>query len=123
MGTPSSSSANGTTARLLRPGQRRLQAPSTTPRELTYNGGNDTYTLVDGSGDQIVFSRLRRRPPVAQRGEFASFTAANGVTMAVTSYTADGQIAEVQRSAVSNGATITESFLYAYVRRGSTPGC
>ena len=49
-------------------------------------------------------------------------TAASGVTMTVTSYTADGHVTEGQRSAVSNGATITESFLYAYIATGVNAG-
>jgi hypothetical protein len=60
--------------------------------------------------------------PAAQRGQFQSYTDANGVTMAVTSYTADGHIAETQRSATSNGQTTTESWLYGYVASGVNTG-
>ena len=104
---------NGTTASYYNLVNGVYQPRFDNPSRLTYNGGNDTYKLVDGSGDQIVFSGFGAHRPVAQRGEFASITAANGVTMAVTSSTADGHVTEVQRSAVSNGKTVTESFLYA----------
>ncbi len=39
--------------------------------------------------------------------------------MAVTSYTSDGHIAEMQRSATSNGNTTTESWLYSYLPTGN----
>ena len=111
--------SNGTTARYYDRGDDgAYQGRFDDPSQLVYDGADDTYTLVDGGGDQIVFSGFGAERPAAQQGEFARYTDADGVTMAVTSYTADGHIAETQRSAVSNGATITESFLYSYLPSG-----
>src|SRR5579884_3169033 len=80
---------------------------------LTYNSGNDTYTLIDTEGNQIVLDGFGSSWKTAQQGQFTSFTSANGVTMAVTSYTSDGHIAEMRRSAIGNSNTI-ESWLYSY---------
>jgi len=57
--------------------------------------------------------------PAAQRGEFASFADPYGETMAVTSYTTDGHVAETQRSTTSNGTTTIESYLYSYLPTGN----
>jgi hypothetical protein len=85
------------------------------PSQLTYNSSTDTYTLLDSEGDQITFTGFSSSRLPAQQGEFASYTDANGETMAVTSYTSDGHIAEMQRSTVSGSDTITESYQYSYL--------
>jgi RHS repeat-associated protein len=90
--------------------------------QLTYNSGNDTFTLIDVQGDQLVFSGFASSRPAAQRGQFQSYTDANGVTMAVTSYTADGHVAETQRAATAGGQTVTESWLYGYLASGVNAG-
>jgi hypothetical protein len=77
--------------------------------KLTYNSTNDTFTLIDTSGDQIVFSGFGTSRPTAQRGQFYSYTDPYGTTLSVTSYTGDGHIAEEQRSVTSNGTTTVES--------------
>ncbi|HEY7312113.1 MAG TPA: hypothetical protein VH643_22300 [Gemmataceae bacterium] len=87
--------------------------------KLTYNSTNDTYTLIDTSGDTVVLNGFNSSRPAAQRGEFASFSDPFGDTMAVTSYTSDGHVGEMQRAAVSNGQTTTESFLYSYLPTGN----
>jgi RHS repeat-associated protein len=87
--------------------------------KLTYNNTNDTYTLIDTSGDTSVLNGFNSSRPAAQRGEFASFSDPFGDTMAVTSYTSDGHVGEMQRSATSNGQTTTESFLYSYLPTGN----
>src|SRR6185437_4980878 len=86
--------------------------------KLTYDSGNDTYTLTDTQGDTIVLNGFGSTRPTAQRGEFASYSDPSGETMAVTSYTADGHVAEMQRSVTSNGTTTTESYLYSYLPSG-----
>jgi hypothetical protein len=81
--------------------------------KLTYNSGNDTYTLVDTQGNQIILDGFGVTWQTAQKGQFTSYTSQDGVTMAVTSYTSDGHVAELQRSAIGNSNTI-ESWLYSY---------
>jgi len=46
--------------------QSRLRWPA-----LSYNSSNDTFTLIDMQGDQIVFNGFGTSRPAAQRGEFA----------------------------------------------------
>jgi RHS repeat-associated protein len=87
--------------------------------KLTYNSGNDTFTLIDTLGDQIVLNGFGTTRPAAQRGEFASYTDPYGTQMAVTSYTSDGHIAEMQRSDTSGSNTTTESWLYSYLPSGN----
>jgi RHS repeat-associated protein len=107
--------ANGTTAYYYDLINGVYQPRFDDPSHLSYNSSNDTYTLIDGQGDQIVFNGFGSSRPAAQRGELASYTDATGVTMAVTSYTSDGHIAEMQRSTTSGSDTITESWLYRYL--------
>jgi hypothetical protein len=83
--------------------------------QLNYDSTNDTYTLIDAQGDQIVLDGFGSSWLTAQQGQFAQFTSPGGETMAVTSYTSDGHIAETQRSATSNGNTTIESWLYSYL--------
>jgi hypothetical protein len=90
--------------------------------KLTYNSGADTYTLIDPQGDQLAFSGFGAGWLSAQKGQFQSYTDANGVTMSVTSYTGDGHVGETQRSATSGGQTVTESWLNSYVSSGVNAG-
>jgi hypothetical protein len=65
------------------------------PSLLSYNSGNDTYTITDGEGNQTIFNGFGTTWLAAQRGEFAKYIAADGIAMSVTSYTSDGHIGEV----------------------------
>ncbi len=87
--------------------------------QLTYNSSNDTFTLIDTLGDQIVFDGFGSSWLTAQHGQFATFTDPYGTQMAVTSYTSDGHIAEMQRSEANNGNTTVESWLYSYLPTGN----
>src|SRR5579883_2482437 len=107
--------ANGTTAYYFTLVNGSYQAAFGDPSQLTYNSSNDTYTLIDGVGDQIVFDGFASSWQTAQRGQFQSYTDADGVTTNVTSYTSDGHIAEMQRAATSNGQTVTEAWLFSYL--------
>jgi RHS repeat-associated protein len=73
------------------------------------------------SGDQIHFADFGVTQ-AAQRGAFKSYVDPNGNTTTVTSWTGAGRAAEVQRSTVSNGNTITESYLYGYISSGNNSG-
>jgi hypothetical protein len=107
--------ANGTTAYYFDQVNNSFQSRLNDGSQFTYNSTNDTYTLTDTQGDRIVFNGFGLGWQPAQKGQFVNYTNADGVTMAVTSYTSDGHIAEMQRSATSNGNTTTESFLYSYL--------
>jgi RHS repeat-associated protein len=89
---------------------------------LSYNSGPDTYTLTDTQGDQIVFSGFGTSWLPAQLGQFSSYSNADGVSMAVTSYTSDGHISEMQRAATGGGQTTTESWVNSYVASGVNTG-
>ncbi len=89
------------------------------PSLLTYNSTNDTFSLVDAQGDTLVFDGFGSGWQPAQRGQFVSFTDPYGEQMAVTSYTSDDHIAELQRSQTSGGNTITESWLNSYLPTGN----
>jgi hypothetical protein len=82
--------------------------------QLSYNSGNDTYTLTDTQGDQIVLDGFGSSWSSAQRGQFARYTSSDGVKM-IASDNSNGQIAEMRRSATVNGNTTTESWLYSYL--------
>lgn len=86
--------------------------------ELTYNPSTLQYTLDDTMGDQIVFWGFDPSLAVGQRGSFQSFTDPGGNITQVTSRTATGQIADMQRT--SNG--VTESFVYTYDSSGVNAG-
>ena len=88
--------------------------------KLTYNSANDTYTIIDTQGDQIVLDGFGSSWLAAQHGQFASYTDPYGTRMAVTSYTSDGHIAEEQRSATSNG-NITIELWQRVGQRASLP--
>jgi RHS repeat-associated protein len=88
--------------------------------KLTYNSGNDTFTLIDTQGDQIVLNGFTN-PLAAKHGEFASYADPYGTQM-VASYTTDGHIAEMQRSATIGSNTTTESYLYSYLPTGPNAG-
>jgi RHS repeat-associated protein len=82
---------------------------------LTYNGAAGEYVLTDPTGAKLTFYDFSSSRPVLQRGAFVSYTDPDGNVTSVTSWTGDGQAAEVQRS----GGGETESLLYTY---GGTPG-
>jgi hypothetical protein len=100
---------NGTTAYYYDLSGGSYQPRYDDQSKLTYNSGSDTYTLTDTQGDQIGFSGFGTGWLAAQKGQFKSYTDANGVAMSVTSYTADGHIGEMQRSVTVGGQTVTES--------------
>lgn len=89
---------------------------------LVYNSTDNQYVLTDESGDQLVFSGYGGSLPPAQQGELVSFTDPGGNLTSVTARTASGQIAAVQRSATTNGQTVTESWLYSYLSGGVNAG-
>jgi RHS repeat-associated protein len=89
---------------------------------LAYDGGNDQYILTDELGDQLRFAGFSSGVLPAEQGQFLSFTDPGSNLTAVTAHTANGQIAEVQRSATTNGTTVTESFLYSYITSGASAG-
>ncbi len=86
------------------------------------DGTSGDFLLNDPQGDTIRFYGFETTIPLAQRGQFKSFTDPNGNVINVTSHSTNGQIAEIQRSATTNGVTTTESFLYTYLSSGNNMG-
>ena len=114
--------SNGTTARYF-----DLVSGAYKPRffdksALVHNAASDEFVLTDESGDQLHFADFNSAVPPAEQGVLKSFVDPYGNVTAVTSWTPSGQPAEVQRSTVSGGNTITESYLYAYLPAGTNGG-
>jgi hypothetical protein len=89
---------------------------------LQADGSTGDFLLTDAQGDSVRFYGFGTSLPLAQRGQFKSFTDPYGDTISVTSHSGSGQTTEVQRSVVSAGVTTTESFLYSYITTGDLAG-
>jgi len=87
-----------------------------TPSRSTPTSGD--FLLTDTGGNQTRFRGFDPGLPPNERGQFESLTDPAGHTLAVTSHTPDGKIAEVRRS----DGTTTESYLYTYVSGGPNDG-
>jgi len=112
--------SNATTARYFdQIGTSNLYAPRFFLQEtLEYNVAGGEYIVTDTTGAKLRFYDFFNAT-VLKRGQFKSYTDASGnVTTAI--YSADGRIADVQRTAPSSGAT--ESFVYTYVTSGPNTG-
>jgi RHS repeat-associated protein len=114
--------ANGNTAQYFDLSGGTYQSRFFDQSTLFYNSNTNQYTLTDEMGDQIRFWGFDPSIPLAQQGQFVSFTDPAGNVTSVTSYTPSGQIAEVQRSTSAGGKTITESWLYSYITSGVNTG-
>lgn len=114
--------SNGTTARYFDLVGSDYQGNFFDPTTLVHNTSTHEYVMSDASGDQIRFYDFSAIYSDQQKGSFKSFTDPAGNVISVTAHTADGKIAEVQRSAVVNSDTITESYLYTYVGSGPNSG-
>jgi RHS repeat-associated protein len=90
--------------------------------QLNHVSSTNQFVYTDTLGDSITFNDFSPSLPVNQRGSFNSFVDPAGNVTQVTARTADGKIAEVQRSTTVNGTTTTESFLYSFVGSGVNAG-
>ncbi|MCE9554457.1 MAG: autotransporter-associated beta strand repeat-containing protein [Planctomycetes bacterium] len=89
---------------------------------LTHDTVGDQFVLKDPTGRTVTFNDFDVSHPATERGLFEALTDNAGNTTSVISRTPDGQVEEVQRSAVQNGDTITESYLYTYIASGDNAG-
>jgi RHS repeat-associated protein len=82
---------------------------------FTADSANHQYIQTDSAGNTFKYNDFTVTP-ANEQGVFKSFADANGNTIAVTSWTSDGKVGEIQRS---NGSLI-ESYLYSYIPTGQT---
>lgn len=85
---------------------------------LTATPAAGTLTLTDPRGNALTFWDFDPARPAAQRGRFVRRVGADGVTLQVTGWTADGLPADTQRSAVVGGGFLTESLLLTFAPTG-----
>jgi hypothetical protein len=91
------------------------------PEKLSQDPSTGDWLLSDSSGAVLRFvgfgtsAALRK-----QYGQLRSYTDAAGNVTGVTAWAADGEPAEVQRSASVGGVSTVESYLYSYA--GATSG-
>ncbi len=88
---------------------------------LTFDPTTNQYDLTDELGDVLVFSGFVGVAS-GQQGQLSSYTDPGGDVTSVTGRNADGQTTRVQRSAMSGGNTVTESYVYDYVSSGVNAG-
>src|SRR5207247_10955935 len=67
--------------------------------ELSYDATDHQYLLIDSFGDHIRFDDFSENLPILRQGQFASFADPSGHVAAVTSYTSEGDIVDVERGA------------------------
>jgi RHS repeat-associated protein len=84
---------------------------------FTYDSANHQYVQTDSTGDVIKYNDFTVTPANKQ-GVFKSLTDPYGNSVAVTAWTADGKVQEIQRS---NGSLI-ESYLFSYLASGPNAG-
>ena len=112
---------------LERPGRRatpaRLRLEMPERRDVpsipqTFDAGTQTltFTPTDSATGGPLFNSAAGA--AARRGQFTSLTDSGGTTTAVTAWTTDGHIAEIQTAA----GGVTESYLYACVASGTNAG-
>ncbi len=89
---------------------------------LTHDTVNKLFIFTDEDGQVFKFHDFDASLPANERGAFQSFTDAGGHVIQVTSWTADGQAGEVQRTTPIGSSTETESLLYSYVSSGVNVG-
>jgi RHS repeat-associated protein len=78
---------------------------------LTHNKTAQQFILLDPTGAQVVFWDYSAGVAAGRRGQLVQYVDPYGNVTRVTSYTAAGQIQEVQRSA---SGSLVESYLYTY---------
>ena len=88
---------------------------------LTYSSGSHEFTLVDSSGDSLVFHDFTVTPS-GERGQLVSLTNPGGNSATVQSVNAAGLPTDIQVSTTSGGVTTTDDYLYTYNPTGPNAG-
>jgi hypothetical protein len=113
---------SGTNARFF----DNVNGPNPTARffvQDTLTHANGEFVVADTAGDQIHFNDFTGAPFNPRWGRFTSMTDPAGNVTAVTSWTADGKPAEVQRTTPpGQSPRVVESYLYRYVPSGVNRG-
>ena len=86
-----------------------------------FTSGTNEYTLTDTLGNQTKFYGFDTSIPVAQRGQFKSFTDPVG-NVSTATYDGNGKLTEISRAQTVGGDTHTESYLYTYLTSGANSG-
>jgi RHS repeat-associated protein len=124
-GTSSNSLAlvsNATTARYYDLSGGTYQPQFADQSKLVYNASTDQYTVTDSCDDQLTFAGFGSSWPAARKGALESYADPEGNLTQVTSWMANGQPQEVQRTTTSDGTTVTESYLFSYLVSGPNAG-
>jgi hypothetical protein len=109
--------ANGFNVRYFDPSGGGYTARFFVLDSFSADTANHQYVQTDSAGNVIKYNDFSVTP-ANEQGVFKSFTDGNANTIAVTSWTGDGKVAEIQRS---NGSLI-ESELYSYLSSGVNAG-
>src|SRR5262249_44071254 len=114
--------SNGTTARYFSSSDGLTFTGSHYTQEtLTQNTADREFILTDTTGRRLRFhnfsSALPNPVPLAQQGEFKSFTDPYG-TVLTAARDANGKLTEVTRATGSGSAKVTESYLYTFTSTG-----
>jgi RHS repeat-associated protein len=84
---------------------------------------NGEFVLSDNAGNQTHFYDFTGAPNNPRWGKFKSYIDAEGNVTQVTSWTADGRPAEIQRQTPANQSPqVIESYLFSYVSSGVNQG-
>lgn len=89
--------------------------------DLTYNSGDDTFTMVDTTGNQMVFYGFGTGYANGIKGQLKQFIDPAGNTTDLT-YDSFGRLTEAARSEVVGSDTITEAYFSIYVNGGVNAG-
>jgi RHS repeat-associated protein len=81
--------------------------------QLTDNTSTHEFVFADTMGNMIHFFDFSGFASPNQWGQFKSCTDPMGNTISVTSWTSDGNVAEMQRYDANSG--VTQSYLYSYL--------
>ncbi len=114
--------ANGTTARFFDSVSSVYVSRRADSTLLAHDTTNHLFTLTDGTGATISYYDFSTTYAAGQRGRFAGLKDPAGDQVSVISSNTDGRPTEIQQSATVGGATVTESYLYAYSGTGSAAG-
>jgi RHS repeat-associated protein len=87
---------------------------------LVHDPAGHQFIFTDTVGDQVVFDDFDASIPPARQGQFKRLIDPAGQVTSVTAYTAEGLIAEVQRTDAGTG--LTESYLNTYQVGGPNDG-
>ncbi|MEI7687131.1 MAG: hypothetical protein WCL32_19100 [Planctomycetota bacterium] len=87
---------------------------------LALDSANHEFVLRDPAGDVFHFNDFSSSAPSGERGRLKRIVDSGGNVISITS--SAGQVSEVTRSSVVDGATVVESYVSAYLASGPNTG-